>query len=248
MVNCWGLLLTDTPRLKVMSTECTSGSIYRTEISVNQLVHSLRRRQSLTSLSFTNCYIIPHPTMDPSPVSMEKLKEVVLRRMDSEVLSSYIRCPSMGTVTTLRIAPFNRGNWVDGWTVSFTATNGLGDSVSSLVYLTSDTSLRVTWYAISPAFQHAITTLEVEDLHLIANGVTAIPKLIEVLPDLSTIRARVPPVAEGFEILHQILLGRCGITRVERLGYEMESPDEARRSDEEWKALCAVHKIHDLLA
>ena len=247
MINCWGLLLTDTPMLKVMSTECTS-LMNRTEISANQLTQSLRRRQSLTSLTFANCHIVPDPKIAPGPVSMKNLKEIILRSVDNGVVSRYLRCPSIGTVTTLRIAPFTEGSWASGWPVSFTAADGLGGSVSSLAYLVGNTPLKATWDKFAPAFQHAVTTLEVEDLHLIMNGVEAIPELMDVLPNLYTIRVRLPPVAKAFEILREILAHRHGITRVERMVGETESPDEARENDEEWEVLCMEHDIRDFLA
>ena len=242
MVNCWGLLLTDTPVLKEMSTECTD-RVNRTEISANQLTQSLRRRQSITSLSFINYRIVPDPKNAPGPVSMNNLKEIILRGMDNRVVSRYLRCPSIGTITTLRIAPFTEGIWTDGWSVDVTATDGFGGSVSGLTYPNNNASLKATWNTFAPAFQHAVTTLEVVDLHLIVNGVKTIPNLMDVLPDLYTIRVRLPPVAKGFEILREILAHRHGSTRVERLVGETESPDEARKNDEEWKVSCMRYAI-----
>ena len=241
MVNCWGLLLTDTPVLKVMSAKYT-------ETSANQLVHSLRRWQSLTSLSFTNFHVFPGRGVTPCPVSMENLKELILRRVEREVISCYIRCPSIDTVTTLRIAPFTQNFLGVDQPVNVTATNGSGGSVSSLSNVTNCTSLKAAWDTFSPAFKHAVTTLEVEDLHLIVHGVTAITKLMDVLPDLCTIRVRLPPIAKGFEDLREILARGHGITRVERLVGETESPDEARRNAEGWKALSVEHKIRDFIA
>ena len=51
----------------------------------------------------------------------------------------------------------------------------------------------------------------------------------------------------GFEVLREILSHKRGITRVERLIDESESLDEARRNDEEWKALRIEYKIHDFI-
>ena len=113
--------------------------------------------------------------------------------------------------------------------MSVTATHGLGGSISTLVHLASDTSLMEIWNSFSLIFQHSATTLEVEDFHLIPNGVTAIPKL----PDLHTIKVRLPPAAEVFEVLREILLHRPGITRIEWLVNDSESLDEARKNDEE---------------
>jgi len=64
---------------------------------------------------------------------------------------------------------------------------------------------------------------------------------------IHTIRIRLPLVAKGFEVLHEILSHKHGITRAEQLVDESESLDEARRNDEEWKALCIEYKIHDFL-
>ena len=66
MVNCWGLLLTDTPVLKAMSMEPT-GEMNQVEIFISQLVHWLRRRQSLVSLSLANFYINPDANNPPTP-------------------------------------------------------------------------------------------------------------------------------------------------------------------------------------
>ena len=246
MVNCWGLLLTDTPMLKVMLVECTA-KVNRTEISANQLVQSLRRRQSLTTLSFINCRIIPDPESPPGPASMENLKEITIQNTDSDVVSRYIRCPSMGIVTNLRIAPFTHGVWADNWSSLITATDGLGGSVSSLVYVTNDTSLRTTWEAFATTFRHAVTTLEIEDLHLIKNGPAAIHTLIGVLPNLYTLRVRLSPVALWFRVLREMLLSNRGITRVERLVIGTEGPDEAKERDEEWEASCTEYKLQDFL-
>ena len=247
MVDCWGLGVTDTPALKAMSLECT-GEADRAKIYSQHLVNWLRRRQSLVSLSFTGCHIVPDAKGTPNPVSMKKLKEIVLRNVDVGVVSRYVRCPSMGTITTLRIAPLTQVTWADSSTVSLTATDGLGGSISTVVHLTSDALLATTWEAFALAFQHSVTTLEVEDLDLISRGVTAIPKLIGVLPDSHTIRIQLPRVLEGFRILREILSHGHGITRVERLVCKAEGLDEARRKDEEWKTLCAEYKIHDSLA
>jgi len=245
MVNCWGLLLTDTPMLKVLSVECTA-KVIRTEISANQLVHSLRRRQSLTSLSLINCYIIPNAESAPGPASMENLKEIILRKADSDIVSHYIRCPSIGTITTLRIAPFTQAVWADYWSSTITATDGFGGSVSSLVYVFNHLPLETTWGDFATAFRHAVTTLEIEDFHLITNGITAIPALIAVLPNLYTIRVRLPLAASWFDAL-EVLVSECGITRIERLVIGTEDPDEARRNDEEWEAMCTKYKLHDFL-
>ena len=162
-------------------------------------------------------------------------------------MSHYIRCPSIRRITTFRIAQFTQAIWADRWTVSITATDGLGGSVSTLVHLASDTSLTEIWNSFALVFRHSVTTLEVGDLHLIPNSATAIRKLIDILPDLHTIKVRLPPAAEVFEVLHEILLDKSSITRVERLVDKSESLDEARRNNEEWKALCIEYKIHDFL-
>ena len=133
-----------------------------------------RRQQSLVSLSLTDCRVVPDAKGTLSPVSMRKLKEVVIRNVDAGVVSRYIQCPSIGGIMTLRIAPFTRATWTNSLTVSFTTTDGLGGSILTVVHLTSDALLATTW--------------EVKDLNLILYGVTVIPKLIDVLPDLHTIR------------------------------------------------------------
>ena len=161
-------------------------------------------------------------------------------------MSRYIRCPSIGSIAAFRIATFTQAAWADRWTVSVTVTDGLGGSVSALVHL-SDASFTEIWKYFAFVFQHSVTALEVEDLHLIPSDVTAIPKLINILPDLYTIRTRLPLVAKRFKVLREILSHKDGITRVERLVDESESLDEGRRSDEEWKALCIEYKIHDFL-
>lgn len=144
MVNCWGLPLTDTPVLKAPSTECTA-QVDHTGVSAYQLVHWLHRRQSLVSLSLTNCHIIPDANNAVSPASMKSLKEITLRNVDNGVVFRYTRCPSFGTVTTFRIAPFIQRLWSDGRSVSVTATDGSGGSVSSLVRLADESSLRMIW-------------------------------------------------------------------------------------------------------
>jgi hypothetical protein len=179
---------------------------------------------------------------------MKNLKEIILRKVGGGVVSHYIRCPSIGRITTFRIAPFTQAIWADDWTVGVTAADGLGCSISTLVHLSSDTPLTMIWELFARLFKHSVTALEVEDLHLIVHGVTAIPKLIDLLPNLYTIRVQLPPVPKGLEVLREILSGRHSITRVERLVCETESPDEARRNDEEWEALCVEHNIHDFLA
>ena len=247
MVNCWGLLLTDTPILRALSVESTA-QVTQTEISANQLVHSLRRRQSLTSLSFAGCHIISDTNNALSPVSMENLKEIALRNVDNRDVFRYLRCPSISAITTLRIAPSIQGAWADGWSVGVTAMDGLGGVVSDLIYLTNDAPLKATWEALALVFQHSVTTLEVVDLHLIVHSATAIPKLIDVLPNLHTIRARLPPVPMGFKALREILAHKHGSAGLERLVIGTESPEEARRNDEKWKALCSEHKVHELPA
>ena len=245
MVNCWGLLLTDTPMLKVLSVECTA-QVTRTEISANQLVQPLRRRQSLASLSFTSYHITSDTNNPPDPVSMENLKEITLQNVESRDVFRYLQYPSINTITTLRIAPSIQGAWADGWSVGVTATDGLGGAVSILVFLNSDTPLKATWEALALVFQHSVTTLEVVDLHLITHSATAIPKLIDILPNLRTIRARLPPVPRGFEALREILAHKHGSAGLKWLVIGAESPDEARKNDEKWKALCTEHKIHEL--
>ena len=246
MVNCWGLSSTDTPVLKAMSVERTT--VGYIEGSVNQLVCSLRRRRSLVSLSLKN-YHITATNNHPSPVSMEDLKEIALLNVDSEVVFRYIKCPSIGTITTLQIVPSAQRSLSGDCPVSIHATDGSGGSISSLAFLVNDDStLKTIWEELAPAFQHAVTTLEVEDLHLIEHSVTAIPKLTDVLPHLHTIRVRLLPVARSFEVLRDILSRKPDITQVERLVCGTESADEARRNDEEWKALCVEYKVHGFLA
>ena len=48
MVNCWGLVMTDTPALKVVSMECTAG-VNQPEISAHQLVHWLHHSVSINT-------------------------------------------------------------------------------------------------------------------------------------------------------------------------------------------------------
>ena len=247
MVNCWGLAATDTPVLRVVSMERNSG-VNQANISASKFVHWFRGRQSLVSLSLANFCIVPDAKNAPRPVSLKKLKEMILQKVGGGVVSRYIRCPSIRRITTLRIAPSSQAIWADSWTVSVTATDGLGGSISSLAHLTNDAPLTETWNAFALVFQHSVTTLEIEDLHLILSGVTAIPKLMDVLPDLHIIRIRVPPVAKEFKVLREILSHKHGITRIERLVGETENLDEARRNDEEWEALCIEHRIHDCLA
>ena len=241
MVNCWGLHLADIPMLKVMSVESTSGYM---EISTNQLVRSLGRRQSLTSLSLSFCITTPDNYI-PRPVSVENLKEITLLKVNSEDVLRYLQCPSIGTITTLRIAPVIRSGGADGRSVNVTAIDSLGGSLSSSTYLSDDTSLVPTLEMLALVSRQSVTTLEVESLHLIIDADEFIPQLIDVLPDLHTIRARLPPVVEGFEVLRKILSRGYSITRLERLVVETESPGEARRSDEKWKALCVEHEVDE---
>jgi len=246
MVNCWGLLLTDTPMLRVLSVECTDRAT-RTEISANQLFHFLRRRQSLTSLSLACCHITSDTNHTPSPVPMENLKEITLRNADSGDVFRYLQCPSINPITTLQIAPSIQGSLTDGFSVGVTATDGLGGAVSDQpVYLTNDTPpLEAAFEALALVFRHSVTTLEVVDLHLILHSATTIPKLVDVLPNLHTIRARLPPVSGGFKALREILARKHGSARLERLVIKTESPDEARENDENWKELCAKYKVHE---
>lgn len=218
------------------------------EIPANHLLHWLRRRQSLVSLSLTSCRIVPNVKSTPDPVPMENLKEITLRRVTGGVMYRYIRCPSIHRITTLRIAPFTQDIWIGGMTTSVTATDGLGGSATTEIHLPSDTSLAMIWEAFALVFQHSVTTLEVEDLHSISHGATTVSKLIDVLPDLHTIRVQMPLVAKGFEVLREILSGKHAITRVERLVGEAESLDETRGNDEKWEALCIEHKLRHYLA
>jgi len=246
MVNCWGLVMTDTPALKVVSMECTAG-VNQPEISAHQLVPWPHRRRSLASLSLTNCRIAPNAKSTPRFSINDETQGGHSTESWRWVVSRYIRCPPIRSITTFRIALFTQAAWDDRWTVNVTATDGLGGSVSTLMHLLSDAPLTEIWKCFALVFQHPVMMLEVEDLHLIPNGVIAIAKLIDILPDLHTIKVRLPPAAQVFEVLHEILLHKHSITRVERLVDESESLDEARRSDEEWKALCIEHKIHDFL-
>lgn len=245
MVNCYGPLSTDTPVLKVMSVECVAVN-YHIEIFAAHLVHSLNRQQSLISLSLANCYIIPEAEPFSYPVSMKDLKEITLRHTDSAAVFRLIQCPSIGTFTTLRITPATQGIWIDDVSVNLTATDSFGRSVSTLVYMTND-SLRTAWEKLASTFQHAVTTLEMEDPHAIAYGCTAIPNLIGALPDLHTAKVRLPLVMQGFEVLHNILSCERGIARVERLVVEEEDPDEAKRNDEMWEAFCTEYGVREFL-
>ena len=249
VVNCWGLLLIDTPVLEVMSME-SSGKADYTGVSADQVIHSLRRRQSLVSLSLINIRIIPDANNPPSPVSMKNLKEITLRNVRNGIVPRYTLCPSIGVVTTLRIASLNEQLWEDGWsvTVSVTATDGSGGSVSTSARLADDLALRTAWEELASAFAHRVTALEVEDLHLIAIiNSAAIPNLTYALPNLHTVRVQLQAVAESCEALRSSLQGRRCIARVERLVGEMESPDEARRISKQWKARHIESQIHDLL-
>ena len=247
MVDCWGLLLTDTPVLKVMSMEGISRA-NDTGIPVDQLVRSLRRRQSLVSLSLINPVIVPNATDPPSPVSMRDLKEITLRNVDNGIVSRYIRCPSIGTVTTLRIAPLDGGLWTHGWWATITATDGSGGSVSTSTRLDENLALRTTWEALAGGFVHQVIALEVEGLYLIMTiNSTALPNLIHGLPDLNTVRVQLHAVGDDCRTLRNSLPGGRGIAQVERLVEKMESPDEMRRNNELWEALRVNDQIRDLL-
>lgn len=244
MVNCLGLLSTDTPILKVMSMECTA-TANRTGIYADQFADSLRCRQSITSLYLAGYHIVTNPGDAPSTVSMNGLKEIILRGVYAEDAFRYLKCPSISAVTTLRIVPLIQGAWAyNGWSVGVTATDSSGGSVSSLAHLANDAALAITWEALALVLQHSVTTLEVEDLHLIMNSATAIPKLIEVLPNLDTIRVPLPSVTRGFGVLRKILSRRHGSIRLERLVVEAESLYEARRNDEKWRALHVEYKVY----
>jgi hypothetical protein len=102
---------------------------------------------------------------------------------------------------------------------------------------------------LAATFAHRVTTLEVDDLRFIANtDAAAIPTLVYVLPNLYTVRIQLREVAENLEALRDILSGKRGIKRIERLVDKSESPDDVRRNNERWDALCIEHKMHDLLA
>ena len=107
MVNCWGLAMTDTPALKVVSVEFTA-LMNQAEISARQPVHWLRHRQSLTSFSLTNCRIGRNAKNTPGPVSMKKLEEVTLWKVSGGVVSHHIRCPSIRRIVTFRVALFTQ--------------------------------------------------------------------------------------------------------------------------------------------
>ena len=93
------------PVLKVMSVHSILPN--RIEEAVDQVVRSLRHQQSLVSLSLGDYHV--SGVRDPSsPVSMENLKENILRNVDSEVVFRHIKRASIGTATTLRIAPCAR--------------------------------------------------------------------------------------------------------------------------------------------
>lgn len=248
MVNCWGLLLTEKPVLQVMSMKGISQAHHWEGVSADQFVSSLRHRPLPASLSLTNLRIAPGANNPPSPVLMKNLKEIALRNVDNGIVFRYTQCPSIGTVATLRIASLNKGLWVDGWSVSITATDGSGGSVSSAAHLADGLGLRVAWEELSGAFAHKVTALEVEDIHLIvAIDSTAIPNLITVMPNLHTVRVQLHAVVENCEALRSSLSGGHGITQVERLVGETENPDEVRRNNEKWEARCVEHQIHDLL-
>jgi len=250
MVNCWGLVLTDTPVLKMMSIECV-GEGHQAEIRGAELVQSLSRRQSLVSLSLTNFRIILSAS---SRVSMNNLKEIILRDMDNLTAADYIRCPSIGTITTLRISPFlslppgpfTQWLWADSWSVKLTATDDSGGSISSSVRLEDDLTLKTTWKDLAIVSPRQVTTLEVGSLHPTVNT-AAITNLIHDLPDLCTVRVQLQTVSEGCEVLRDILPSGHHITRVERLVGETESPEETRKMNERWEKSCVEHQIGDLL-
>ena len=145
--------------------------------AVDQIVRSLRCQQSLVSLSLGD-YHIYDMRDPPSPVSMENLKEIILRNADSEVVFRYIKYPSGGALRSAK-----------GFPVKVTTTDDSGGFVSSLaVPVDSRVSALVKiWNGFAPVCQHAITALELEDPHsdhLIAHNAVAIPKFIGALPDL----------------------------------------------------------------
>lgn len=131
---------------------------------INQLAHWLCPRQPLVSLSSTNFRIVPDSNYAINPVSMKNLKEIALRNMDNWVVSNHKQCPSIGTITTPRTAPFILWLWVDDWSVSFTAAGGSSGSVSSSARPDGDSTLWTTLQELSAMFAYQVVALEVEDL------------------------------------------------------------------------------------
>jgi hypothetical protein len=248
MDNCWGSFA-DTPVLKVVLAKCTF-RVRSNVISSNQLVEWLRLQQPLVSLSLNNFSIPLDPHHAVHPVSMENLKELTLKSVDSWIMSDCLRCPSVGMVTTLRIANFILWEWPYIWSVSVTATNDSGGSASTSVSPGDDSALGRAWLELSTMLSHRVTVLEVEDLQSVmnTNRTAAVPVLIDTLPDLCVIRVQLQAVAESCEVLRRVLSGTRGIRRVERLVGKGESPEEVRRNDERWKELGVEDQIHDLLA
>ena len=248
MINCWGLESVDTPVLKVVSIECTL-PLAETSISSDEVIRWLRRRPSLVSLSLANVTITLGADNTINPLSMEYLKELTLRNVDSLVASRYLRCPSIGTATTLRIAPFTQWAWVDRLPVAITATDCSGGSVSSLMGLYDGLALERAWRELTTIVSHQVTTLEVEDFRWVLDcNAAALPNLASILPDLCTIRIQLEAVAEGCEALCRVLMVNRKIRRVERLVDKTEGPEDVRRNNERWEELGIEDQICSILA
>ena len=61
-----------------------------------------------------------------------KYLDITLRSADNGVVARYFKRPSIGTVTTLRIALFNQTSWRNNWSVGVTATDCSRGSILSL--------------------------------------------------------------------------------------------------------------------
>ena len=134
--------------------------------------------------------------------------DITPRSAGNGVVDRYFKRPSIGTVTTLRIALFNQTSWRNDRSVGITATDCSGGSVLSLAHLANDFALRMTWQKLVTTFTNQGTALEVEGLRNIVNTNSGvIPNLIYVLSNLHTVRVQPQDVAEGCEVLHDILPG-----------------------------------------
>ena len=248
MIDCWGLLSVDTPALKVASIECTR-ALEETSISSSEIIQRLRRSPSLVSLSLVN-FIVYFDTGDTfNPLSIINLKELTLRNVDTSIASRYLRHPSIGTVTTLRIAPFTQWDWADRWPVTITATDCSGGSVSSLKGIYDDLALESAWRDLTAIVAHQVMTLEVEDLHCILGcNAMALPNLASVLPDLRTIKVQLEAVAESCEALCRVLMANRSVRRVERLVDKAEGPEDVRRNNKRWEELGIEDQMCGVLA
>jgi len=121
----------------------------------------------------------------------------------------------------LSLGRFAQVVWADSWVVGVGATDDLGASISTLVYLLSDTPLEGMWGAFNLAHRSPPHTPpshndgNLEDIRSIPRGVAAISEHTEVPPErLAHHQSLITAGRKGFKVLREILSAVHDITRV----------------------------------